>query len=414
MIETRQFTLDNGLRVIHNYDDSTAMVAVNLLYDVGARDERPDLTGIAHLFEHLMFGGSVNVPEFDTVLEGAGGVSNAWTSNDFTNFYEVLPAVNLDTALYLESDRMLSLAFSDRALEVQRNVVTEEFKQQCLNRPYGDLYHHLRRMVYHTHPYGWPVIGKTPEHVAKVTQDDVRDFFFSHYSPHRAVLSISGNVTFDRVFESVNRWFGDIPRREVAPRLYAPEPLQTEPRLARASGNVSMTALTVAYRMGAYGDEDYIAADLLSDILANGNSSRMYRDLMVNTDLFAQVDASILGSEEPGMFLINAFLNPGAGEREVSRALDAIDKTLTAIADNRPPTDHEVERVLNRYESSHTYSHVSYIAKSPAMALAVMHGEDVNDMMPRYRATEADDISRVAKKIFDPSRRSTLIYTPNG
>ena len=209
-MQINRFTLPNGLRVVHTRDTATAMVAVNVLYDVGARDESPALTGMAHLFEHLMFGGSVNVADFDGALSAAGGVSNAWTSSDFTNFYDVLPAVNLDTALWLESDRMLRLAFSEKSLQVQRHVVIEEFKQVCLNRPYGDLDHHLRSLAFTRHPYRYPVIGKEFSHIEKVTDEDVRNWFFSHYAPDNAVLAVCGNVGFDRVRESVNRWFGDM------------------------------------------------------------------------------------------------------------------------------------------------------------------------------------------------------------
>lgn len=220
MIDFNRFTLSNGLRVIHNYDPTTAMVAVNVLYNVGSRDEDPSMTGLAHLFEHLMFGGSANIPDFDAEIERAGGMNNAWTSNDFTNFYDVAPARNFETLLWLESDRMLRLAFSEKSLEVQRNVVIEEFKQTHLNRPYGDLFHKLRSLVYRTHPYSIPTIGKEPAHIEKVTRDDVRDFFYSHYAPNNAVLAISGNVTPDQVRRGVERWFDSIPRRDIKPRTY--------------------------------------------------------------------------------------------------------------------------------------------------------------------------------------------------
>lgn len=413
MIEHSTFTLDNGLRVIVNRDTSTAMAAVNLMYDVGARDEDPGHTGLAHLFEHLMFGGSAHVPEFDKVIERAGGYSNAWTGNDFTNFYEVLPAVNLDAALYLESDRMLSPTLSDRSLEVQRGVVTEEFKQQCLNRPYGDMSHHMRALAYTVHPYRYPVIGKEIAHITDVDADTVRRFFDTHYSPHRAVLAVSGNVTAEGVRRSAEHWFGDIPRRDVRPRSYAAEPPQTAPRSATVYGNAPVTAINVMYRMGGYSDPDYIPADLLSDILSNGRSSRLYRRLLLGTDLFASVDASILGSEEPGLFLINARLKPGAGDDTVRRAIDAIDSAVTALAGSEPPTQHELERVLNRYESTHTFNNISYQARATLLATAVMHGEDVNDIVPRYRAVTREQMAETARQLFVPEHRSTLIYKPN-
>ena len=307
-MEINRFELDNGLRVVHCRDKATAMVAVNTLYNVGARDEHPELTGMAHLFEHLMFGGSVNVEDFDGELSAAGGVSNAWTSNDFTNFYDILPAVNIETALWLESDRMLQLGFSEKSLAVQQSVVIEEFKQVCLNRPYGDMEHAFRNMAYKSHPYRFPVIGKEFSHIEKVVPDDVRSWFYSHYAPNNAVLAVCGNVEFGLVRELVEKWYGSIPRRDIAPRLYANEPLPDSPRFVEMSGNVPQTALNIAYPMAQYGEMGYFAADILSDILANGKSSRFYRRLLLETDLFTEVDAAIQGSEEPGLFTINAKL----------------------------------------------------------------------------------------------------------
>lgn len=412
MIEYTTHTLPNGLRVVHNFDGATQMVAVNLLYDVGARDESPELTGMAHLFEHLMFGGSVNVPEFDTVIESAGGVSNAWTSNDYTNFYEVLPAVNLETALYLESDRMLALSFNPRSLEVQRNVVIEEFKQQCLNRPYGDLQHRLRAMVYTSHPYRYPVIGKEIDHIRRVTGSDVHDFFYSHYSPHRAVLAISGNVSAERAFEAAEKWFGDIPRRDVRPRLYAPEPPQTAPRREVVYGPVPVTSITKAYRMGGYTHPEYICADLLTDILANGESSRLYRRLLLGTDIFSSIDASIMGSDEPGLLLVNAKLHGAASDDEVARAIDTIDTTLDALCTTDTPTQHELDRAVNRFESVTKFGEMSYQNRATMLAEAVMRDEDINDIVPRYRATTTQMITDAARHILQPSRCSTLIYHP--
>ncbi len=411
MIETVRFTLDNGLRVIHNYDGATAMVALDVLYDVGARDEDPSLTGIAHLFEHLMFGGSVNVPDFDSQLEAAGGVSNAWTSNDFTNFYDVLPAQNVETAFRLESDRMLRLAFSEKALEVQRNVVIEEFKQQCLNRPYGDLFHHLRRMVYTVHPYRYPVIGKEPEHIARVTDEDVRRFFYNHYAPNNAVLAVSGNITADECRRLAEKWFADIPARDVAPRLYGAEPAQTAERYAETSGDVPQTMISIAYPMMGYGTSDYFVADIISDVLANGQSSRFYRNLLMGTDLFTDIDASITGSEEPGMMLVNARLRDNS-PAAVDAAREAIDSEISRLVTDGV-TSRELQRLLNKFESNLTFSNISYLAKAQALALSEMHREDINAVLPAYRAMTTDDVARVAAGIFAPEHRNTLIYRPD-
>lgn len=410
MIETSRFTLDNGLRVIHNHDSATAMVALNVLYDVGARDEDPQLTGMAHLFEHLMFGGSANIPDFDSQLEAAGGMSNAWTSNDFTNFYDVVPAQNAETAFWLESDRMLALAFSDKALEVQRHVVIEEFKQQCLNRPYGDMSHYLRRMVYTAHPYRYPVIGKDPSHIERVTQDDVRQFFYSHYSPSNAVLAVSGNISADECRKLSEKWFADIPARKIQPRLYAPEPLQTSARETEATGDVPGTMITIAYPMAGYGTQDYFVADIISDILATGRSSRLYRNLLMGTDLFSDIDASIIGSEEPGFLMINARLRDNT-DRTVTQATQAIGLQLQQLVSDGV-SDRELERVLNKFESNLTFSNISYLAKAQALALSEMHREDINGILPAYRAMTAADVTRTATEIFNPSHCNTLVYRP--
>lgn len=262
MITVNRFTLSNGLRVVHNHDSATAMVALDILYNVGSRDERPERTGMAHLFEHLMFGGSENVAEFDKALENAGGTNNAWTNSDYTNFYDIVPAHNAETAFWLESDRMKGLAFSDKALEVQRQVVCEEFKQVCLNQPYGDLQHYLNGLAYKEHPYRIPVIGKELSHIENVTQDEVRRFFYDHYAPNNAVISVTGNITVERTREFVEKWFSDIPMRKIAPRLYNPEPEQTEARRLTVTGRAPQTVIVKAYHMPGYNHPDYPACDI--------------------------------------------------------------------------------------------------------------------------------------------------------
>ena len=284
--EVTHFTLDNGLRIVHQQDDSVAMATLNVLYDTGARDEDPEMTGMAHLIEHLMFSGSANVPDYDGELQMAGGVSNAWTSNDFTNFYCVLPAVNVETAFRLESDRMLAPAISEENLNIQRSVVIEEFKQQCLNQPYGDMWHHLRGMAYRVHPYRWPVIGLTPEHLERVSREDVTRFLDRRYSPANAVLAVMGNVSLDDTRRMARKWMGDIPPRPVAERTYRREPEVTAPRYAEAEGNVPQTAVVMCWPMDRYGTKAYHCADALTDVLSNGESSRFYRNLLVGTDLF--------------------------------------------------------------------------------------------------------------------------------
>lgn len=410
MIKVNRATLSNGLRIIHNYDSATAMVALNILYNVGARDEDPEMTGLAHLFEHLMFGGSANIPDFDAAIEDAGGWNNAWTSNDFTNFYDVLPAHNAETAFWLESDRMLALAFSDKALEVQRNVVIEEFKQVCLNKPYGDMGHHLRSLIYTTHPYRFPVIGKEFSHIERVTQEDVRNFFHAHYAPNNAVLAISGHITWDETLRLANKWFGDIPRRDIAPRLYQPEPQQTAPRTKTVSGNVPQTALTITFPMPGYGAPEYIPCDIITDLLAAGRSARFYQNLLMGTDLFTEVDASISGSEEPGYLMLSAKLRENTPDA-IARAQEAMIGQALSLADGSL-TEYELTRAINRYESNYTFGSISFLAKAQALALSEMHDEDINSTVPRYRSVTVDDIINTTRSIIDVQRASTLIYTP--
>lgn len=386
------------------------MVAVNIVYNVGSRDERPDLTGMAHLFEHLMFGGSAHVADFDGELSAAGGISNAWTSADFTNFYDVLPACNLQTALWLESDRMLRLDFLERSLEVQRSVVIEEFKQVCLNQPYGDMDHILRSLAYTRHPYRTPVIGKDFSHIERVTLDDVKHWFYAHYAPNNAVLSISGNVSFDQAREAVEHWFADIPRRGIAPRKLPAEPLPQAPRSKTVSGRVPMTAIVIAYPMMGYGQPGYFDADILSDVLANGQASRFYRELLMQTDIFNQVDAAIQGSEEPGLFLINARLRDNGPQAE-QRAIQAILSQLARLR-NEPVDPHTLQLCINRLESARTFGLLNYLSVAQTIGMAEIHGEDPDAFMEPYRAITPESLQATARRIFDPNHQITLIYRP--
>lgn len=408
---TYRFSLPNGLRVIHSYNPTASMAVVNTLYDVGGRDESPHHTGLAHLFEHLMFGGSANIPDFDAPLQAAGGASNAWTSNDFTCFHDIIPAHNIETALWLESDRMLSLAFSDKALEVQRSVVVEEFKEVCLNRPYGDMAHKLFAMCYPDHPYGVPVIGRDFHDIEKTTQDDVRHWFHSHYAPNNAVMSVVGDIPPQRLRELVTKWYGDIPRREISPRTFPDPALPTAPRLEVAYGNVPQTAITIAYPMGGYKSAGYVPTDLITDILANGQSSRFYRRLLMPGKLFSDIDASILGTEHPGLLLINAKLL-GRGEAAEQEAIAAINRELAELATNEVAPA-ELTRCVNRLESDRVFSMMSPLHKAQALAMAEMHGESIDDILPRYRAVTPAVIRATAADLFLPTRSMTLIYRPS-
>lgn len=411
MIPFTVHTLENGLRVVHHHDPSTTHVVLNTLFDVGARDELPTLTGMAHLFEHLMFGGSVNVPDFDAAVEMAGGTDNAWTSNDFTNFYTVVPEANVETAFWVESDRMLSLAFTPESLEVQRKVVMEEFKQTCLNRPYGDMAHRLRGLLYRSHPYRYPTIGAELSHIERVDMEQVREFFFSHYAPNNAVLSVAGPISVERTLELAHKWYGSISTRKVAARPGRSEPPITEARREVVKADVPQTRIAIAFLMDPADHDDYPVADLITDILASGQSARLIRELVMGTELFTAADASISGSEEQGFLMVNAALAAN-GEDAECEAERIIWEQLDRLTEERV-SDYELQRALNRFESNRTFSLINYLSKATQLARAVMTGRDINAVSERYRAVTPADIRRVAARLLRRSASATLIYRPS-
>ncbi|MGN6638273.1 MAG: M16 family metallopeptidase, partial [Mucilaginibacter sp.] len=304
MVKFNRFTLKNGLRVLVHEDHATPMAVLNILYDVGARDEDPDKTGFAHLFEHLMFGGSVNIPHYDVPLQRVGGENNAFTTNDITNYYITLPVENIETAFWLESDRMLSLAFSEKSLEVQRNVVIEEFKQRYLNQPYGDVWLKLRPLVYKKHPYRWATIGKEIKHIEDARIEDVKAFFKKHYNPQNAIMVVAGNVDTEKVKELAEKWFGPIPAGEKYHRSLPTEPEQREARRETVSAKVPLNDLYIAFHMPGRLEPGYYAVDLISDILSRGYSSRLYKDLVKDQELFSEIHAYNIGSFDCGMFVV--------------------------------------------------------------------------------------------------------------
>lgn len=413
-----RFTLDNGLRVVHRYDSRTAMVAVDVMYDVGARDERRSLTGMAHLFEHLMFGGSANEPDFNGAIERAGGVNNAWTSPDFTNFYEVLPAQNIEAALRVESDRMLALSFNPQVLEVQRSVVIEEFKETVLNRPYGRAMHEIRSMLYHpSHPYSWPVIGLEPEHIARVTDADVREWFYSHYAPDNAVLSVVGNVGPERLRELVEKWFADIPRRNIAARKM---PAEVSQRSESSTGmwreitdRVPAPLILLAWPMAAYGQPGYTEADIITDLLSAGRASRLRRNLIARyPELLTDAEASIIGSEHEGMLLMDCRVTAGNTRENIVRARECLLNEAFALTVAGNITTHEMERAINRFEARHAAAEMSAVGMAQRLAAAEMHGEDPDIELKRRRRVTIDDIAACARDIFLRSDMATLIIKP--
>lgn len=408
MLKINKHILNNGLRLVHSQDDSTQMVALNILYNVGARDENPAHTGFAHLFEHLMFGGSVNIPDYDGPLQLAGGENNAWTNNDITNYYLTVPRQNVETGFWLESDRMLSLDFSERSLEVQKGVVAEEFKQRCLNQPYGDVGHLLRPLAYKVHPYQWPTIGKELSHIANATLDEVKDFFFRFYAPNNAVLAVTGNIAFDEAVRLAEKWFGPIPRREVPARSLPQEPLQTEERRLTVERNVPLDALFMAYHICDRQSPDYYAFDILSDILSNGRSSRLNRHLVQERQVFSSIDAYISGSVDAGLFHISG--KPAAGvsleqaEAAVRGELQDLQQTLIA--------QQELEKVKNKFESTQIFGNMNYLNVATNLAWFELNGraEDMEREVERYRAVTADQLREVAQAAFNKANGAVLHY----
>lgn len=408
MIPFCRHILSNGLRVLHHYDASTRMTALNVLYDVGSKDESPERTGFAHLFEHLMFGGSVNIPDFDTPLQKAGGENNAWTSNDVTNYYTVAPTHNIETAFWLESDRMLSLAFSPESLAVQKQVVIEEFKQRNLNQPYGDAFLLLRPMAYRVHPYRWPVIGKNVSHIADASLDEVKQFFFAHYAPNNAILCISGSLPFGRAVALCEKWFAPIPRREIACRDLPQEPVQTGARRQTVERAVPLDAIFKAFHMVERRHPDYQGCDALSDILASGRSSRLYRRLVIEKKLFTEIDCSITGDIEPGLFLLRAKLSPGVS---LEQGDEAIEEELRRVQE-QVLEKRELDKVVNRFESNDLFSNLHYLNKATNLAYYELLGdaENIDKEVDRYKKLTPGDLQRIASTLFVPENSSTLWY----
>lgn len=397
-MKINKLRFNNGLRLVHNEDTSTQMVALNVVYDVGARDEHPEHTGFAHLFEHLMFGGSVNVPDYDTPLQLAGGENNAWTNNDITNYYLTVPRPNVETGFWLESDRMLGLAFSEQSLEVQRGVVMEEFKQRCLNQPYGDVGHLLRPLAYKVHPYRWPTIGKELSHISQATLDEVKSFFYRFYAPNNAVLAVTGNISWEETVRLTEKWFAPIPHREVPVRRLPQEPLQTEERRLEVERNVPLDALFMVYHMCSRDDADYYAFDILSDILSNGRSSRLNRKLVQEEKLFSNIDAYISGTRDAGLIHISG--KPSAGvsleqaETAIRRELDTLKQSLVG--------EQELEKVKNKFESTQIFGNINYLNVATNLAWFELTGqaEDISLEVERNRSVTAEQLLHCCSKNF--------------
>lgn len=407
MIHFEEVVLPNGLKILVHEDPSTPLAAVNILYKVGARDEDPSRTGFAHLFEHFMFEGSVNVPEFDTELQLAGGDNNAFTSNDVTNYYDILPAANLETAFWLESDRMLSLDFNTESLETQKKVVCEEFKEHYINQPYGDVWHKLSSLAYKVHPYQWPTIGKELSHVENAKMEDVRDFFYRYYRPRNAVMVVAGGVKTKEVEQLALKWFGDIPAGELIPHDLPKEPEQTEERILELHEDVPLNAIYKAYKMCDRRHPDYQATDFIRDMLSTGDSSRLYHELVKEKKIFSSVAAYLSETIDEGIFIIEGKLNPDV---KMDDADAAIIDCITSLSED--VSADELQKVKNKTEAFLTFSDTNILNRAMNLAYYDMLGNaaDVNKEIDKYMAVTTEQIRRVAKEIFNKNRCSTVKY----
>ena len=408
MIQYEKFILNNGLRVLVHKDKSTPMAVVNVIYDVGAKDENPDKTGFAHLFEHLMFGGSINIPNYDEPLQVAGGENNAFTTNDLTNYYCQLPAENIETAFWLESDRMLSLAFDVKSLDVQRKVVCEEFKEHYINKPYGDVWHKLRELAYSRHPYRWMTIGKELKHVEDATLQDVKDFFFKHYTPINAVLVVAGNVTTDAVKLLAEKWFGPIPSGAKYQRNLPVEPVQTAPKFIEIKANVPIDALYKCWHICSRLDNRYYVTDLITEILSGGGSSRLFQALVKEKQLFSNIDCSHSGSTDAGLLSIEGKLVKGVSMKDAETALMEEIYTLQ----QKGISEKELQKVKNKTESMLAFEDMSVMNRATNLAMYELLGDAnlINTELDKYQAVTSEELLNESRAIFNENNCNTLYY----
>ncbi len=408
MVQFEKFVLENGLKVIVHQDKSTPLAVMNILYDVGARDEDPAQTGFAHLFEHLMFGGSVNIPEYDEPLQMAGGENNAYTTNDLTNYYIQLPSENLETAFWLESDRMLSLAFSEKSLEVQRKVVCEEFKEHYIDKPYGDAWFKMRELAYKNHPYKWMTIGKQLSHIEEAQLEDVKNFFFKYYRPNNAVMVVAGNVETSRVKALAEKWFGNIEAGEKRDRNLPVEATQNEARTQEVKADVPLDGFYKTWHIEGRLSDQYHAMDLLTDILGGGESSRLYQKLVKELQLFVSIQCYHFGSIDPGLLTIEGKLVKGVDIKAAEAAVEAI---LQDIKDNLI-TNEELEKVKNKTESMMAFEDMSVLNRATSLAFYELLGDAnmMNTELQKYGEVTVSDINTVAKGILAQENSNTLYY----
>jgi zinc protease len=408
MVKFEHFQLSNGLTVLVNEDNTTPMVALDLLYNVGSRDEKSDKTGFAHLFEHLMFGGSANIPSFDEPTQMIGGENNAGTSNDITSYYMILPSDNIETALWLESDRMLQLNFSEDILRVQQNVVIEEFNQRYLNQPYGDTWLILRPLAYKVHPYKCPTIGERIEHIRDASLEDVKSFFYSHYAPNNAFLALSGNINADKAYSLVQKWFGNIEKRAIKPRNIPQEPVQNDIRKLDVTRKVPSNAIFKVWHMPARLEKEYYVCDLISDLLSGGKSARLYQKLVKEKKLFSEINAYITGDIDPGLFVVSGKIMENVS---IEKADQEIENLLQNLLKEKV-TERELKKVQNRYETNILMAHTNILNKAMDLTYFQMLGNAdlLNQEVEKYCSITPDDITTVANAVIRENNCSTLYY----
>jgi len=393
-------------------DASTTLAVMDVIYDVGSRDEDPERTGFAHLFEHLMFGGSVNIPNYDSPLQSVGGENNAFTTPDLTNYYISLPYQNLETAFWLESDRMLSLAFNPQSLEVQRKVVIEEFKQRYLNQPYGDVWLKFRPLIYQQHPYRWATIGKEIKHIEEATLEDVKAFFQKHYVPSNAILVVAGKVDFEEVKALAEKWFGPIPAGVKPVRNLPVEPVQDEDRRMEIKADVPSNRIYIAYPIVGRYAPGYHAIDLLSDLLGRNESSYLYNALVQDQRIFDSLHASLTGSMDPGLLVISGQVCEGVDVADAEKLLlDAIQDFVKKGIDAEG-----LQRVKNQAEASLVFGEVEVLNRAMNLAMAANAGnvDFVNTEASHIAAVELKEIQEWANKLFVQGKKNTLLYLKQG
>lgn len=408
MIKYTRFRLDNGLRVLVHEDRSTPLVAMTVLYDVGSRDENPGLTGLAHLFEHLMFGGTPLIPEFDKHLQLAGGENNAFTNSDITCYYITLPSTNIETALWLEADRMKGLDFSQKNLSIQKNVVVEEFKQHYLNQPYGDVMLLLKPLAYKIHPYRWPTIGMDPSHILETDLKTIKAFFYSHYAPNNAIISLTGNITPERTAGLIEKWFGSVEKRKLKGRKLPAEPPQNEPRLMTADRDVPVPAIYKAWHSCGKTDQDFYTLDLITDILAGGESGRLNTSLVRGRKLFSEINAYLSSDIDPGLIIFQGKLMKGI---EIERAEEAVNEVIQKLIRKMPAVS-EMEKVKNKFESASIYGNSNILNKALNLSFNELIGnpELINEEVELYRKVSRENVIEAARKYFDKNNCSTIYY----